>query len=73
MVHSLDTANFTEVDLDRFAEELNRDGICVIRGLFERKLIEDWATAFDALFQERLQRPGGVAPRGTARGYVTLP
>lgn len=73
MVHSLGTANFTEVDLDRFAEELNRDGICVIRGLFERKLIEEWATSFDALFQERLHRPGGVAPRGTARGYVTLP
>ncbi|KJH72947.1 phytanoyl-CoA dioxygenase family protein [Aliterella atlantica] len=73
MVGKLGTANFTEVDIDRFAEDLNRDGICVIRGLFDSELIEEWAVAFDALFQKRQQQPGGVAPRGTARGYVTLP
>lgn len=73
MVRSIDTANFTEIDLDRFAEDLNRDGICIIRGLFERKLIEEWVVAFDILFQERQQRPGGLAPRGQARYYVTLP
>lgn len=73
MVQSINTATFTNIDLDQYAEELNRDGICVIRGLFERALIEKWAVAFDALFQERQQRPGGVAPRGQARGYVTLP
>lgn len=73
MVRSIDTANFTEIDLDRFAEDLNRDGICIIRGLFDRKLIEEWVVAFDILFQERQQRPGGLAPRGQARYYVTLP
>jgi len=73
MVQSVGVAAFTSDDLDRFAEDLNRDGICVIRGLFDRQLVEQWAAAFDKLFYERQQRPGGVAPRGKARGYVTLP
>jgi hypothetical protein len=72
-VQSIDFANFTEIDLDRFAEDLNRDGICIIRRLFDRELIQEWATAFDALLHERQQRPGGLAPRGPARYYVTLP
>ncbi|MBW4619884.1 MAG: phytanoyl-CoA dioxygenase family protein [Cyanosarcina radialis HA8281-LM2] len=73
MVQSINTATFTDRDLDRLAADLNRDGICIIRGLFDRQLIEEWAVAFEALFQERQQRPGGVAPRGTARCYLTLP
>lgn len=66
-------AKYTACDLDRFGEELNRDGICVIRGLFDRKLIEEWAQAFDLLFQERQNQPGGLAPREIARYYLTLP
>lgn len=73
MVQSINRAIFTDGDLDRFAEELNRDGICIIRGFFDRALIEAWAVAFNDLFQKRQQQPGGVAPRGKARGYVTLP
>ncbi|MBM0744217.1 phytanoyl-CoA dioxygenase family protein [Phormidium sp. CLA17] len=73
MIQSIKTVSFSPTDLDQLAADLNRDGICVIRGLFDRTVIEAWAVAFDALFQERQQRPGGVAPRGTARGYVTLP
>lgn len=73
MVQSIVSANFTEIDLDRFAQDLNRDGICVIRGLFDQNLIEEWANAFTALFQERQQRLGGLAPRGPARCYTTLP
>lgn len=73
MVQSIPTATFSATDLDQFAEDLNRDGICIIRGLLARTLVEEWAVAFNQLFQERQQQPGGVAPRGTARGYVTLP
>lgn len=72
MVQSINTA-FNATDLDQFAEDLNRDGICVIRGLFDRRLIQEWAVAFDALFQERQQRLGGLAPRGQSRFYTTLP
>jgi len=65
--------SFTAADLDRYAEDLNRDGICVIRGLFERTLVEEWAATFDVLFQQRLNRPGGLAPRERARYYLTFP
>jgi len=71
MIQSIGTANFTTTDLDRLAQELNRDGICVIRGLFDRDLIEEWAQAFDSYLEH--QRPGGLAPREIARYYLTLP
>lgn len=73
MVQSIDTTTFNPADLDQLAADLNRDGICILRGLFDRQLIEEWAVAFDALFHQRQQQPDGVAPRGKARGYVTLP
>lgn len=73
MVQSIDTAKFSASELDQLAADLNRDGICILHGVCDRAFVEEWASAFDALFQERQQRPGGVAPRGKARGYVTLP
>jgi ectoine hydroxylase-related dioxygenase (phytanoyl-CoA dioxygenase family) len=72
MIQSMRTVN-TAADLDRFVSELNRDGICVIRGLFDKKLIEEWAQAFDSLFQACQNRLGGLAPREQARYYLTLP
>jgi ectoine hydroxylase-related dioxygenase (phytanoyl-CoA dioxygenase family) len=72
MVQSIDTQKFSATELDQFAEELNRDGICLIRGLFDQTLIDEWAVAFDRTFQER-QRQGSLAPRGKARCYMTLP
>ncbi|MGG6293890.1 phytanoyl-CoA dioxygenase family protein [Leptolyngbya sp. AN02str] len=73
MVQHINRSVFSPADLDQLAADLNRDGICIIRGLFDRALIDEWKVAFDALFAERQQRPGGIAPRGTARGYITLP
>lgn len=73
MIRCISKANFTATDLDRFAQKLNRDGICVIRGLFGRGLIEEWAKAFDLLFRERQNRAGALAPREQARFYLTLP
>ncbi|MBL1178207.1 phytanoyl-CoA dioxygenase family protein [Pantanalinema sp. GBBB05] len=73
MVQSINPASLSTTDLDQLAADLNRDGICIIRGLFDRQLIAAWAIAFNALLAERQQRSGGVAPRGKARGYVTLP
>jgi hypothetical protein len=76
MIQSIDTSNltdFTESDLDRLAADLNRDGICVIRGLFQPNLIAEWASAYNQLFQQRQNQPGGLAPREQARYYLTLP
>jgi Phytanoyl-CoA dioxygenase (PhyH) len=69
----MNTANFSEADLDRLANDLNRDGICVLSGLLDRQLVQEWGRAFDALFRERQSRPGGLAPREQARYYLTLP
>jgi len=63
MIQSIGTANFTTTDLDRLAQELNRDGICVIRGLFDRDLMR-WAQAFDSLF--RTPTTGRACPREIA-------
>src|SRR4051812_31718855 len=69
----MSTERFGPSELDRLAAELNRDGICVIRGLFDRGLVAEWAAAFDALFRQRQSRPGGLAPREQARYYLTFP
>lgn len=63
----------TQPDTQALAADLARDGICVIRGLFEPHLINTWAHAFAALFEKRRALPGGLAPRDTARFYLTLP
>jgi len=66
-------AKYSATDLDRFAQELNRDGICVIPQVFEQKLIDEWLEAFEKLFHERQNQPGGLAPRDVSRYYLTLP
>ncbi|MBD2679370.1 MULTISPECIES: phytanoyl-CoA dioxygenase family protein [Nostoc] len=66
-------AKYSATDLDRLAQQLNQDGICIIPSLFEQKLIEEWAEAFEKLFRERQNQPGGLAPREVARYYLTLP
>jgi ectoine hydroxylase-related dioxygenase (phytanoyl-CoA dioxygenase family) len=67
------TSSFTDADLERLAADLNRDGICVLRGLFDPALVERWYEAFMALFERRKNVPGGLAPREEARYYLTLP
>lgn len=69
----MSTAGFRDADLDRFAEDLNRDGICLIPGLLDRGLVRAWADTFDRLFESRQRRSGGLAPREHARYYLTLP
>lgn len=59
--------------IDRYAEDLHRDGICILRGLLEPALIHEWRRAFEMLFDDRARRPGGLAPRERERFYLTLP
>jgi ectoine hydroxylase-related dioxygenase (phytanoyl-CoA dioxygenase family) len=65
--------SFSDAQLDQFVDDLNRDGIVVIRGALDRALVEDWRAAFMELFEERQNRPGGLAPREVNRYYLTLP
>ncbi len=60
-------------ELDTLARDLERDGICVVRGLIPQEKIERWKAAFDELFEERRHLPDGLAPRGKSRHYLTLP
>ena len=66
-------SQFTAEHLDSLVADLNRDGLCILRGVFDKRLVEEWAAAFDRLFTERKQRAGGLAPREQARFYLTLP
>jgi len=67
------TTAFSDTDMDRLVDDLNRDGICVLRGVLDPALVAEWRQAFEALFQERQTRPGGLAPREQSRYYLTLP
>ena len=67
------TTRFSPAELDRLTDDLNRDGICVLRGLLDPHHVDTWAEAFNQLFRERQNRPGGLAPREQARYYLTLP
>jgi hypothetical protein len=62
-----------DATLDRLAAGLERDGICVLPGLISREKVERWRRALEALTAARADVPGGLAPRGTARYYLTLP
>lgn len=62
-----------ESELDSLAADLERDGICMVKGLFDRDGIREWAEAFEALVERRRSIPGALAPRGPGRFYVTLP
>ncbi len=70
---STGTAQAQASELDRLAEDVRRDGICIIRGLFSSDLIGEWAEAFESLWEDRRSRPGVLAPREEARFYLTLP
>lgn len=59
--------------LDELADELNRDGICVVKNLFDAKVLAEWRRCFDREFERRRNAPGGLAPRGPGRFYFTLP
>jgi ectoine hydroxylase-related dioxygenase (phytanoyl-CoA dioxygenase family) len=70
---SVPSPTYSDADLNRLAEDLKRDGICVIRGLFNKDVLQDWAKAFTALFERKNQLSSGLAPREQARYYLTLP
>ncbi len=67
------TVHYSATDLDKFVEDLNRDGICIIPNVFDQQLIDEWLAAFEKLFRDRQNQIGGLAPRETARYYLTLP
>jgi hypothetical protein len=63
----------SSAELEGLAAELEREGICLLRGVLDPSLLDRWADAFATLVRERHAQPGGLAPRGPGRFYVTLP
>jgi hypothetical protein len=64
---------YGEGQLDAFAEEVRREGFCVLPGHFDLKLIAAWREAFAPLLEAHIAREGHRLNRGAARYYVTLP
>jgi ectoine hydroxylase-related dioxygenase (phytanoyl-CoA dioxygenase family) len=60
-------------ELDRLTTDLEEDGICVLRSVFDAELMYAWRNAYDRLVDSQQQKVGAVAGRGTNRFYVTLP
>jgi ectoine hydroxylase-related dioxygenase (phytanoyl-CoA dioxygenase family) len=60
-------------EADRLAEELERDGICILKGLIPPDTLAEWTEAYEDLVERRRSLPGGLAPRGPGRYYLTLP
>ncbi|HTE18745.1 MAG TPA: phytanoyl-CoA dioxygenase family protein [Armatimonadota bacterium] len=73
MPESTGGREFTPAELDQLTEDLNRDGICVLKRAVDPGLVERWGEAFGTLLRERQGRLGGLAPREKARYYLTLP
>ncbi len=66
-------STWANAELDRLSDELKRDGLCVLRGVFDAHLVREWRRAFEMLAAERQSTPGSVACRGSNRFYLTLP
>lgn len=67
------SARFTSSDIDEFASTVQRDGFCVIPGLFPKDLLSAWRVAFAPLLEAHIAREGHLRNRGPGRYYVTLP
>ena len=73
MINGEPTPKFTKAQLEVLTADLDRDGVCILRGVFDKSLVETWASAFEGLLAERQSRAGGLAPREQSRYYLTLP
>jgi len=57
----------------RLAQEVIRDGFCVLRDHFPRAVLERWRESFTPLLEAHVAREGHLQNRGPGRYYVTLP
>lgn len=60
-------------ELERFANEVKRDGFCVLREHFAAEKIARWNERFTPLLADHIEKQGTLENRGKARYYVTLP
>jgi hypothetical protein len=59
--------------IQAFAEEFQRDGICILRNHFSKATLEKWRREFEPLLHRQIELEGAQTSRGPHRYYVTLP
>ncbi|HLL71816.1 MAG TPA: phytanoyl-CoA dioxygenase family protein [Pyrinomonadaceae bacterium] len=64
---------YSQGRIDSFAEDVLRDGFCVLPEHFPTETLQAWRAAFAPLLAEHIAREGHLRNRGAARYYVTLP
>jgi ectoine hydroxylase-related dioxygenase (phytanoyl-CoA dioxygenase family) len=64
---------YSDVEIERFAQEALRDGFCVLKNHFSKEKIEAWREACLPLLYRQIELEGGKTSRGSNRYYVTFP
>ncbi|HEV2706713.1 MAG TPA: phytanoyl-CoA dioxygenase family protein [Pyrinomonadaceae bacterium] len=67
------TGRYRESEIEGFAEEVLRDGFCLLRAHFAPEKLRAWREAFTPLLETHIAREGHLQNRGVGRYYVTLP
>lgn len=74
MIPFTKTWAMTATHHDALADQVRRDGHCLIRGLLPKAVVHGWYEQFQPLLQAHLaQADPAEANRGSHRHYVTLP
>lgn len=64
---------YSHSEIAAMAEDVKRDGFCVLRNHFDPALIAHWNQSFLPLLHDHIRREGALKNRGAHRYYVTLP
>ncbi len=64
---------YNKSEIESFADEVKRDGFCVLRGHFPAAVMQKWSEEFAPILREYIANQGQTENRGANRFYVTLP
>lgn len=64
---------YQNTEIENFAEEVKRDGFCILREHFPAEKLFKWSERFAPLLENHIATQGTLENRGSARYYVTLP
>jgi ectoine hydroxylase-related dioxygenase (phytanoyl-CoA dioxygenase family) len=64
---------YRQSEIESFAQEVLREGFCVLREHFPQETLIQWRASFMPLLEAHILREGHLQNRGAARYYVTLP
>lgn len=73
MAHEKSERRYDDARVRALADEVLREGHCVLRGHFPRETLRAWNDAFKPMLERHIEREGHLKNRGPGRFYVTLP